>query len=75
MRSLLHPNGLPQEKPDWNESGHITAWRQEFLVLEFLMAGGASLLMLLQKAVLKKPSTTLGELENSGLLHRRAQRS
>ena len=30
MRSLLHPNGLPQEKPDWNESGHVTAWRQEF---------------------------------------------
>ena len=30
---------------------------------------------MLQKPVLKKPSTTLGELENSGLLHRRAQRS
>ena len=28
-----------------------------------------------QKPVLKKPSTTLRELENSGLLHRRAQRS
>ena len=46
-----------------------------FLVLEFLVARGASLLMLLQKPVLEKPSTTLGELENSGLLHRRAQRS
>ena len=30
---------------------------------------------MLQKPVLKKPSTTLGELENSGLLHQRAQRS
>ena len=28
-----------------------------------------------QKPVLKKPSTTLGELENSGLLHWWAQRS
>ena len=32
-------------------------------------------LEVLQKPVLKKPSTTLGELENSGLLRRRAQRS
>ena len=30
---------------------------------------------MLQKPVLKKPSTTLGELENSGLLRQRAQRS
>ena len=34
-----------------------------------------SSVQLLQKPVLKKPSTTLGELENSGLLCRRAQRS
>ena len=31
--------------------------------------------VLLQKPVIKKPSTTLGELENSGLLCRWAQRS
>ena len=31
--------------------------------------------MVLQKPVLEKPSTTLGELENSGLLLRQAQRS
>ena len=31
--------------------------------------------VLLQKQVLEKASTTLGELENSGLLHQRAQRS
>ena len=43
MHSLLHPNGLPQEKPGQNEGEHLTAWRQEFLVLEFLMAEGASL--------------------------------
>ena len=30
---------------------------------------------MLQKPVIKKPSTTLGELENSGLLCRWAQRS
>ena len=30
---------------------------------------------MLQKPVIEKPSTTLGELENSGLLHRWAQRS
>ena len=30
---------------------------------------------LLQKPVLEKPSTTLGELENSGLLRQQAQRS
>ena len=29
----------------------------------------------LQKPVLEQPSATLGELENSGFLHRRAQRS
>ena len=29
----------------------------------------------LQKPVIEKPSTTLGELENSGLSHWRAQRS
>ena len=29
----------------------------------------------LQKPVIEKPSTTLGELENSGLLHRQAQSS
>ena len=32
-------------------------------------------LEMLQKPVLEKPSSTLGELENSGLLHQRAQRS
>ena len=32
-------------------------------------------MVLLQKPVLEKPSTTLRELENSGLLHRRAQRT
>ena len=32
-------------------------------------------LRLLQKPVLEKPSTTLRELENSGLLHLRAQRT
>ena len=32
-------------------------------------------LEVLQKPVLKKPSSTLVELENSGLLHQRAQRS
>ena len=32
-------------------------------------------LLLLQKPVLEKPSTTLRELENSGLLHRQAQKS
>ena len=32
-------------------------------------------MILLQKPVLEKPSTTLRKLENSGLLHRRAQRS
>ena len=31
--------------------------------------------MLLQKPVIEKPSTTLAELENSGLLHRQAQSS
>ena len=31
--------------------------------------------LLLQKPVLKKPNITLGELENLGLLCRRAQRS
>ena len=30
---------------------------------------------MLQKPVLEKPSTTLGQLENSGLLRQRAQRS
>ena len=30
---------------------------------------------MLQKSVLEKPNTTLGELENSGLLHWRAQKS
>ena len=30
---------------------------------------------MLQKPVIKKPSTTLGELENSGLLRQQAQRS
>ena len=35
----------------------------------------ASNIRLLQKPVLEKPSTTLGELEKSGLLHQRAQRS
>ena len=30
---------------------------------------------ILQKPVIKKPSTTHGELENSGLLHQKAQRS
>ena len=30
MRSLLHPNGLPQEKPGRNQGGHVTAWRQKF---------------------------------------------
>ena len=30
---------------------------------------------MLQKSVLKKPNTRLGELENSGLLHWRAQKS
>ena len=33
-----------------------------------------SSIMLLQKSLIEKPSTTLGELENSGLLHRQAQR-
>ena len=32
-------------------------------------------MVLLQKQVLEKASTILGELENSGLLHQRAQRS
>ena len=31
-------------------------------------------ILVLQKPVLEKPSTTLRELENSGLLHQRAQR-
>ena len=35
----------------------------------------ANTLLLLQKTVLEKPSTTLGELENSGLLCQWAQRS
>ena len=30
---------------------------------------------MLQKSVLEKPNTTLGELENSGLLHWQAQKS
>ena len=34
----------------------------------------ANTLLLLQKPVLEKPSTTLGELENSGLLCQWAQR-
>ena len=32
-------------------------------------------MILLQEPVLEKPSTTLRELENSGLLRRQAQRS
>ena len=41
----------------------------------FLFSLLQHLLILLQKPVREKPSTILGELESSGLLHWRAQRS
>ena len=41
----------------------------------FLFSLLQHLLILLQKPVLEKPSTILGEMESSGLLHWRAQRS
>ena len=43
MHSLLHPNGLPQEKPGQNEGEQSQRGGGSVLVLEFLMAGGASL--------------------------------
>ena len=75
MRSLLHRNGLPQEKPGQNEGGHLTAWRQEFFGAGVPHGRRGFTAMVLQKPVLEKPSTILGELENSGLLYQRAQRS
>ena len=48
---------------------HVTDFRKGALTAELLNVH----VRVLQKTVLK--NTTLGELENSGLLHRRAQRS
>ena len=43
--------------------------------LDFFSYFKKPFLLLLQKPVIKKPSTTVEELENSGLLHWWAQRS
>ena len=66
----------------------FSSWLQSFSasgsfpMSQFFASGGQSIgvsasasVLLLQKPVLEKPSTTFGELENSGLLRRRAQRS
>ena len=58
------------------ELGYLGVWEQKVVVrnIKRLFLIKENQIEMLQKPVLKKPSTTLGELENSDLLCQQAQR-
>ena len=70
-------SGLPDPSAP-NQGLHISSGgtgHQQFSFPQLQVEKAKFLVGVLQKPVLKNPSTTLGELENSGLLVQRAQRS
>ena len=76
LHKALYNATLQVIKSSWFSTGK--GWYSSescLLTLSSVIRKLPALVLLLQKPVIEKPSTTLGELENSGLLCRRAQRS